>query len=395
MESELQRQVSSARSKNSREMEFASLSYDALKRCDYVRAHIAARFCLQVNSKSVEGAAALAVAAGALGQVQQVHQALNFLGRTTGMVTPGILWGAGWSLISCGDWVPAEAFLEKLCASKQKHPTHLMLLALCQSKRGKIQSALLTARQACTQVPVKKEEAKFFIDLLLQAGYLREAEARLKLLEAEAGDDIDIMLLMVRVHLLLRTFATADKWTEQMRGKQAGAQYFVRLGQYHELARQNQKAFGFYNEALAAGFFPEGLLGLARLETLERNKDLARRNLIAALNTSKELGEKAVGPLSLFHEIINQLLALQDPVPNCRAWIASLNGGKSPPGLANRALLIYASDQQQAERYLNELTAAMQPGTPPILPSQLGWKQAEKEKQPDGPVRAGIQCVLD
>ena len=395
MESELRAQVSAAGSKRDREMAFASLCYGALKRCDYVRAHIAARFCLEVNNKSIEGAAGFAVAAAALGQVQQAHQALNYLGKMTGMTTPGILWSAGWTLVTLSDWVPAEAFLEKLCQSKKKHPTHLFLLSLCQSKRGKMQSSLLTARLACTPAPANNEQAKFLIDLLLQLGYLREAEARLRLLEAEAGDDIEIMLLMVRLNLLLRNFAGADKWSEQMRGKQAGAHYFLRLGQYHEVARQNQKASGFYNEALAAGFYPESLLGLARLEAFDRNKEQARKHLITALNTGRELGERAVGPLPLFHQIINQMLALEDPVSNCRAWIVSLNGGKSPPGLANRALLIYANGREQAEQYFKELVFAMEPGKPPIFPSHLGWTEAEKEKQPDGPVRAGIQCVLN
>jgi len=200
---------------------------------------------------------------------------------------------------------------------------------------------------------------------------------------------------MVRLNLLLRNFAAADKWTERLREKKAGAQFFVWLGRHHEIARQNQKAADFYNEALAAGFYPESLLGLARLEALQRNKEQARKHLIAALNTDRELGEKAVGPLPLFHQITGQMLSLEEPVPNCRAWVASLNGGKSPPGLANKSVLIYASGRPQAEQFLNELISAMQPGTPPVVTSNLGWREAEKEKQPDGPVRAGIQCVLN
>lgn len=375
------------------ELELAKLCYEALGRCDYVRAHIASRICLQVNRKSIEGAVGLAVAGAAFRQTQQVQKALHYLQRATGMTSPGVALGAGWALLLCGDWAPAEAFLE--IASKSKNPTLLLLLALCQSNRGKLQSALLTARQACSPRPLNDEHAKFLIDLLLQAGYLREARERLKLLAPRAADDIELMLLWVRLNLLRREFAAADHWTEQLRSKQCGPHYFVWLGRFHEAARQNQKAANFYNEALAAGFYPESLLGLARLEAQERNKEQAKKYLIEALNTGRALGERAVGPLPLFNHITSQLLSLEEPVQNCRAWIASLNGGKSPPGLANRSLLIYASGRQQAEEFLHELVCAMQPGTPPLIPSSIGWKEAEKEKQPDGPVRAGIQCVLN
>lgn len=383
------------RAQANREMEFASLCYQALGRCDYIRAHIASRLCLKINRKSIEGAVGLAVAGAAFRQIQHVQQALRFLQKATGMASPGVALGAGWSLLLCGDWAPAEAFLEKTCQGKSKNPTLLLLLALCQSNRGKLQSALLTARQACSPRPVNDEHAKFLIDLLLQAGYLREARERLKLLAARAADDIETMLLWVRLKLLLRDFAAADHWTEQMRKKQCGPHYFVWLGRFHEAARQNQKAASFYNEALAAGFYPESLLGLARLEAQERNKEQAKKYLIEALNTGRALGEKAVGPLPLFNRITSQLLSLEEPMQNCRAWIASLNGGKSPPGLANKSLLIYAPGRRQAEEFLNELVCAMQPGTPPLIPSSIGWREAEKEKQPDGPVRAGIQCVLN
>lgn len=395
LEEEMKAKVPASLSAGKREQEFASLSYAALARCDYMRAHIAARLCLQINNKSIKGAAGLVVANASFHQVQQVHQLLNFLQKTAGLNSPGIIWSAAWSLLLCGDWVPAEAFLEKICQQKTKNPTQLLLLALCQSNRGKLQSALLSARQACEPQPVNNEHAKFLIDLLLQAGYLREAEERLKALEAHTEADVEIMVEMVRLSLLQRNFAVAEEWSEKVKKKQLDAHFLVRLGQFHEVARQNERAASLYHEALTAGFYPESLLGLARLETHAKNKEQARKHLLAALDTERPLGEKAVGPLPLFHRITGQLVSLEEPLPNCRAWIASMNGGKSPPGLANKSLLIYAAERQQAERFLNDLFQAMQPGTPPIPISQIGWKEAEKEKQPDGPVRPGIQGVLN
>jgi len=395
METELQARVPANLNNSKRELQLATIAYQHLARCDYVRAHIAARFCLQANKKSVEGVAALAVASAALHQIQQVHQALNYLQRAVGMTEPSIGWSAAWALALCGDWVPAEAFLENLCQQKEKNPTQLILLAMCQSNRGKLQSALLSARQACELRPANKERIKFFIDLLLQAGYLREAEKWLKQVDPVAQEDVEVMVSMVRLNLLQRNFAAADEWSERIRAKQPGSHLFVRLGQFHEVARQNQKAANFYNEALAAGFYPESLLGLARLEAHAKNKEQAKKHLMAALDTARTLGQKAVGPLPLFHRITGQLLSLEEPIPNCRAWVASMNGGKSPPGLANKSILIYAPGRPQAEQFLNEIVGAMEPGTPPIAAANIGWREAEKERQPDGPVRPGVQGVLN
>ena len=50
--------------------------------------------------------------------------------------------------------------------------------------------------------------------------------------------------------------------------------------------------------------------------------------------------------------------------------------------------------QREAQGMLQALFARMQPGVPPIPTSSIGWTEAIKENQPDGPVRAGIQGIL-
>jgi Zn-dependent protease with chaperone function len=395
LEAQLQSQVANISRKHKKELALAVIAYDALHNCDYLKAHIAARLCLHVNNKSIEGAAALAVAGAALGQLQQVHEALHFLHKVTGMSVPSLTWSAGWALLLCGDWAPAEAFLEKRCQQKPAHPTLSLLLALCQSNRGKLQSALLLARRVCEREPANVESTKFLIQLFLKAGYLREARERLQRLEPLLDNDREFIMMMVQLTLLLRDFEATDKWTERLKQKHPGPHLSLRLGFLHEVARQREKASRFYNDSLAGGFYPEALLGLARLEALAQNKALARQHLAAALNVDRALGEKAVGPLPLLHQILGLLLSLDEPVIDCRAWIAHLNGGKSPPGLANKLLLIYARSSQEAEVMLQSLFAKMQPGVPPIPNANIGWEPAGKEKQPDGPVRAGVQCILD
>lgn len=357
-------------SKNKKELALAVFAYDALHTCDYLKAHIAARLCLQMNNKSIEGAAALAVAAAALGQLQQAHEALHFLHRVTAMSAPSLTWSAGWALLLSGDWAPAEAFLEKRCQQKPAHPTLPLLLALCQSNRGKLQSALLLARRACELNPANVESSKFLVQLLLNAGYLREARERLQKLEPLLVHDREFIMMMVQLSLLLRDFDATDKWTERLKQLHPGPHLILRLGFLHEAARQRDKASRFYNESLAGGYYPEALLGLARLEAQARNKDLARQHLAAALNIERPLGEKAVGSLPLLHQILGLSLSLDEPVLDCRAWTARLNGGKSPPGLENKSLLIYARSSQDAEAMLQSLFAKMQPGNLPF-PGQI------------------------
>ena len=62
-----------------------------------------------------------------------------------------------------------------------------------------------------------------------------------------------------------------------------------------------------------------------------------------------------------------------------------------PEPLLNKSLIIYAPNHDAAQQSLNTLLGAMSPGTPPLLPGSVGWREAPKEQQPDGPVRPGIR----
>ncbi len=111
------------------ELALAETCYEALSRCDYLKAHLAASLCLQVNAKSIEGAVGIAVTAAAFGHVQQAHQALRFLHRLTAMSAPSLTWSAAWCFLLCGDWVSAEAFLNRRCQQINPTPALNMLLA--------------------------------------------------------------------------------------------------------------------------------------------------------------------------------------------------------------------------------------------------------------------------
>jgi len=146
---------------------FASAGYDALSQCDYLRAHAAARLCLRADAKSAPGALALAIASAVFGQRAQVVRSLASAQKWTGLKGASTAWGwlgiavvrrmgAGGSLpgASRQNTPPASDVVEPACS--------------CQSRRGKLQSAILSARRACTPAPPNKEHAKLLIDLLLE-----------------------------------------------------------------------------------------------------------------------------------------------------------------------------------------------------------------------------------
>ncbi len=372
-------------------------SYAALGRCDYLRAHVAARLCRDVDKKSVEGTLALAIASAALHQGQQAAWTLKAVQRLTGLGSPSAKWGAAWALVLLGDWATAEGFLDQLLKDRESEPTFLALRAVCQSKRGKLQSAILSARQACQPQPRNPQYSKLLIDLLLDGGHLREAEERILPLETEARTDRDLAFAVVRVKLMRRDLAAAREWTDllmEMSAQPAGTRMLVRLGEAYEAARNGESAATFYQQALAAAHYPEAHLGMARLEAGRQNKEQARQHLLAALNTKRPVGEGGIGPLPLFQRIVTQLLQLQEPELNCRAWVARLAANVSVPALANQSFMIYAPARAEAERYLNLIVGAMQPELPPVQSAIIHWHEAPRQQQPDGPCRPGVQGVL-
>jgi Zn-dependent protease with chaperone function/tetratricopeptide (TPR) repeat protein len=394
IESELRKATLAEKNRQKREDDLVLYSYKALETCDYVRAHVAGRLCLELNNKSIPGALAFAIAAGRLKQHQQVATALQFVIRNTGMRGESPAWGAGWALALLGDWLHAEAFLEQARKRKPANATVLGLLAVTQVRRGKLFSAIASARKATSLQPGDKEYAKLLIDLLLQAGLLREANEQLSQLQTEAATDSELMINMVRLSLMAKHHEVAGQWTDFIAQSASSPHKFVRLGQAYEAARQDQRADEFYQHALTHGHYPEALIGLGRLHLHRQDKDQARAYFMDSLNLNSPVGEESANPVELVVPVFQQLKALQDPVLNCRAWVARMTPQMVPAALANVSLLIHAPTIQEAKQLLGAMIAAMQPGSVPPTPNMVTWKSAPREQQPDGPISPGIQGVI-
>lgn len=397
IENDLNQRITVARGKRRELAWLLDEGYAALGRCEYLRAHVALRFALDRDEKSPEAALGLAIAAAAVNPGRQAGDLLTFVQERVGIGTPNTTWGTAWALVLMGDWSRAEALLWSRHAAQPDNTTFLLLLALAQGARGKQQSAIVNAERAVALASAEIEHSKLLGRLLLDAGRLRDAETRLQRWEESARSDAELAMLMVRLRLLKREFTAARDWAAALRVANPRMPWVIRLGEAFENARADAHAAQFFEEALAAGFFPEAHLGLARLAMSRRDKAECRRHLLAALNLERQLGEHATGPLPLFQAIVGQLLMMEEPRERCVAWVATFPNNPpplTPEALKNCSLLIYAPDRRGAEGYLDTVLDAMQPATPPARAATLFWREAPKEQQPVRPVRPGVQYAL-
>jgi tetratricopeptide (TPR) repeat protein len=281
--------------------------------------------------------------------------------------------------------------LEKALKEQPQQSGLIPLLALAQSRRGKLQSAIANARLACEADPRSADKLKFLIARLVDGGFTNEAQQWLKRLDTDSDSDPDLMLSLAQLSLLRRDFDQAERWTARIKELNNSPQSLVRLGKLYETARQDDQAVSLYRQALETGHFPEAHLGLGRIESGRNNKDDARRHTLAALNTDLPVGQQGATTWQILHPILAQMLWLREPAANCRAWIASFPTNVQPAPLAGQSLVVYAPDLPQAQEHLTGFLEALQPGKPPVVSSSSKWSPAPRPMQPVGPVRPGVQ----
>lgn len=369
--------------------------YGALEACNYLRAYVAARKCRDEDPDSIEGDLGILVAAAGLALPDPYHLAFQRLQRCPGFPTASTVWAAAWALVLCHEWARAEAFLHVAIKDRPDESTLHLLLAVCQSRRGKLQGAILSARRACTPAPRNKEHAKLFLSLLLDGGFLREVREHFVPFEEAARSDAELAFCKVRLSLLHRQQALAAEWTAVVKQAASNARLLIRLAAAYETAREDGTAATLYQEALALGFYPEACLGLAHLANSRKDRPAARQHLLDALDVVRPLGPEAIGPLPLFQRTLELLLALEEPILDCQAHVAKFGAHIVPQALKNLEFLVFARSPADAEEYVNVIRRAMHPGCPPPLPLAILWRVASKQQQPDGPVRPGVQGVLD
>lgn len=390
MEDDLTRLAENEKGKKRKAAAMVEQSYKALANCDYLRAHVAARVCFKYDPKSIEGRLAFSIASAGVGQADASAIALNYVRFETGLRTDSTAWGAAWALILLHDWTAAEALLDRLVQRSPEQRTFLCLLALMRSRRGKLNSSIAIARQACTPSPRDKEQAGLLIRLLLDAGLRREAAPRLQAVETVAKTDPGLQMQMLRLKLLTGAIGDAEEWVKIALESDAAPARLIAVGSHFLQARHIDRAAECFKKVLAQGHFPEAYVGLADVEHERHNDSATRELLLQALNLNTPPAEGAVGPLALFHPINTRLIALA-PVAHCEAWTATIrHTANCHNAFKGTEYLVYATNLDAAMTLLREVFVAMDRN---FTITAITFKKARRHQQPARPVRPGIHRV--
>lgn len=393
IEATLKKKIAAVKSKKKRKEFFLHEAYTALGRGDYLTTHVAARQ-VRINNKTDHDAClALAIASAAYGQRDQCNQLLQSVYGHSAFRSPTVAWGAAWACILTGSWLPAEALLHRRLRKSPNDPALLSLIAFCQYQRGKPRSALLNIRQARTVQPATLEQTKLLIRVLLDQGDRNEAEQLLRELGEIVHTDQSLQFSWIRLLVLKRQFAEANEEIERLSAQSPPPHFFVGLGKIFENAREDAKAQEFYQRALLNGHYPEALIGLSRLAWRVRDKGLSRQYTLSAFDTTKTLAPKARSIFDLFQSALNLLMLLEERVADCKAWTARIPPGSKPGPLANRTLLIYATEEKIAADYLRTVMQAMEPARDLSTTTFSKPTLAPKDLQPAVPVYPGIQYI--
>jgi len=365
----------------------------ALGRCDYLTAFVAARRCQHRDRRSSESLLLAAIASAGLHQRSQAIGLIDTVAKNTGLRGRAGLWGAAWPLVLLGEWFAAEATLQALQREPGADPTVAALLAICQARRNKIQSAIAQARVAFSAGPRQRDRLQLLVDLLITGGFLAEAERLLRDAGAMVEDDTKLGLARVRLFLLRHDFTGADAHLDPLRQRGIRGHEWLDLGGMNEAARRDREAETAYRAALAAGFYPAAELGLARLAMHRGDKTAARQHALTALDSTRPLGEQATPAVAFLGAALGVLLRLENVVSHATAWTVTMSGNAELGPFASRVLLVYAQTEKQAGDFVRTVVEANNPGKAPLNSILLRMQRAPDDRQPVGAIREGIQSL--
>src|SRR2546422_8872397 len=137
--------------------------------------------------------------------------------RSVGFQTVATKWGAAWALSLLDDW-SCEGLLQQRHDLHPDVATYACLLAVAQTHRDKLQSAIGNAERGVALEPANRAAAFLLANLLLMVGRTAAAAARLDPLQDYVRTEVRTAFSMVRLRLMQRDTAGAPEWARGGRG---------------------------------------------------------------------------------------------------------------------------------------------------------------------------------
>jgi len=373
----------------------AASSHAALAQCDFPRAFLFARACIQLEPKSIPGGVAWMMACASTGNGRLVPQALQFLRRQTGLRGAEMAWAVAWSSFQTNDWVHAEITLTRCLHYHPAHPTLLALLGIVQSQRGKWQTALENVRRAVGQRPDDRELIRLLVHVCIHSGEVREASEWLSSKLDGNPPEPQTLTQWLVIHLLTGDIDRAEAVRARLEEAHPIPQQRMEVALKFEAYRQDARAEALFLQVLDSGFHPAAFLGLARIAARRRDWESARIHLQRAMDLESPVGDGSPPAAALIGQSLNQLRALGRTVLGCRVWWVTVQTSPHPFLPSGTRFLVAAQSLGSAKTHLREALAAMLPKQPPTLAGALAWEEAPSSMQPDGPFAPGVVTITD
>jgi tetratricopeptide (TPR) repeat protein len=318
---------------------------------------------------------------------QVLAWALNEYGLGT-----SVSWALGWAFIMLGDWRSAEGYLLDATLRRPHEATLWSLLGLSQWWQGSLREAQQNFRQALTLEPQEPRHRILLMQVLLAAGRPKEALQEWEILVKRAPTDFEVMVIGVRAHLLLGRMEEATRLVRRLEQEHPGVQTFLEVAHAYEEAGLPEQARPYLERVSQEGFYPQALLGLARLASRRQEYDQARAYLRSALDVTRELSPQAQSPWELLGPICRELAALNEPVASGSLWTVHLDLSGCPVHIPRLSLMVFAPTLESAQDCVDDLIAAMLPGE--TLPrTAVTWDAVPSGHSPESPLPPGIYGV--
>jgi hypothetical protein len=227
---------------------------------------------------------------------------------------------------------------------------------------------------------------------LLDLGRCREAQEELMLMPPETQHSQAGLKLTVRTALQLGETEEATRLSAQLETEHPGLESQLFLAQAALETNDLEAAEARLNAINAAAHIPLAHFMLGSIYSRREQDTETRQELLAALDTTRDVEVGNVTGWHLLPQICAALATLTEPLPNCRAWsarvdLSAIPGPEPRPQALN--VTVTALAEEEGRRQLGELYAALYPGGT-LMQSQVTWELLPADRQPTEPVCPAI-----